>query len=185
VVTMQRKALLITGLTVLSLFLTACGFGPLGSNTTPTPFGVPGMTTLWPDVPEFEGAKAAMDTNGFVNQAQSKMMIMTYTTDKAPADVASFYSNERMQARGWNPQPYHEVDSFSFDFGESSGPSTGSTNGGCALASLHDQPAAFCSFSKIDAQGRNLQLAINITLDTKASRTSIHYVRMTGSSSQK
>src|SRR5215468_9730761 len=80
---------------------------------------VPGLTTLWTDIPEFADSTADTGTNQFFNQNATEAMIsIRYYTPKLPADVAAYYTDDRMKEFGWSPQPYSLVNHFSVGHGQ-------------------------------------------------------------------
>lgn len=167
------------------LLVIACGLGSTAAKATPTP--VFGLTSLWPDVPLVPDATPDPATNFLnqFNQMSPAMMIMIFYTDKQPADVAAFYSDDVMKGQGWTPQPYAVVKWFSV--GEGQGPQIHDnyTPGGCQTGTRNGgQQIAYCTFSKTDDQGQDVELTITIMPDPKNSgQIMITYVRMTGSSS--
>jgi hypothetical protein len=180
----KRTGYIFTLLIAAWLLVIACGLGSSGPKATPTP--VAGLTSLWPDVPVFPDSTPDPATNFFnqFNQASPAMMTYIFYTDKQPADVAAFYTDDLMKTQGWTPQPYAVVKWFSV--GEGQGPQIHDnfTTGGCQTGTRNDQQIAYCTFSKTDDQGQLVQLIITIEPDQKNSgQTMLSYVRTTGSDS--
>jgi len=169
-------------LSAIGLLAIACGLGPTITKATPTP--VLGLTSLWPDVPLLPDATPDPATNFLnqFNQMSPAMMTMIFYTDKQPADVTAFYSDGMMKEHGWTPQPYAVVKWFSI--GEGQGPQIHDkfTSGGCQIGTRHDQPIGYCTFSKIDDKGQDVELTMTIVPDqNNPGQVMITYVRMTGS----
>jgi len=182
----KKTEYLIALLTVVCLLSTACGSGSSIAEATSTP--VAGVTSLWPDVPLFPGSTPDMATNLFFNQADSAasaMIPLIFYTDKQPADVAAFYTDDLMKNQGWMPQPYAVVNWFSVGHGEGPQIHDNFTPGGCGLGKYHDQQIAYCTFSKTDEEGQMVQLTITVSPDQKSNQTMLTYVRMTGSDIKK
>jgi hypothetical protein len=159
------------------LLLSACGGS---SQASPTPPAA-GQGTPWPAVPQLPGSTADMETNAMFNMVPSKQATLVYTTAQQPADIVAFYTNARMQAQGWEPEPYNKVESFSEEYGKWPEISTDATSGGCTLDTYKSPPAAFCTFSKKDAQGKLVELLITTSADPKTGQTMLTYLRMGGS----
>jgi len=162
----------------------ACGLGSAVAKATPTP--VFGLASLWPDVTLFPDAAPDPATNFLnqFNQVSPAMMTMIFYTDKQPADVAAFYSDDMMKEQGWVPQPYAVVKWFSVGEGQGAQTHDNYTSGGCQTGTRNDQQIAFCTFSKTDDKGQDVELTITITPDQKNSgQIMITYVRMTTSNS--
>ncbi len=166
----MKRGLLLLGLLALVITVTACG---AVSSLTGGKGGT--VSTMWPDVPVFEGAtKSNIDLplpmrlaiQGIVKaSAQSndtqldKFDFIAYTTPKTPEDVAAFYTQERMAAAGWNQadQP------------------------GCAGAGGNTAGFAggFCVFGKQDGD-KGSALFIIAANDEKSQQTQLFYVRFDG-----
>jgi hypothetical protein len=144
---------------------------------------VPGLTTLWPDIPVFNDSTADTGMNQFMNQLATEAMIsIRYHTAKLPADIAAYYTDNLMKEFGWSPQPYSIVNQFSVGHGQGPQIPQGQTAGGCEMFLFHDQPAASCTFSKVDDRNRDVELYIDANLDEKTpNQTEIEYTRMVGS----
>jgi len=153
---MNRKLLAVI-LGVAMMFTGACGaiqslIGGGGSGT---------VGSLWPDVPALDGAaKADLQLPPaamlFIQAAmQGKLDFVAYTTSKSPQEVQAFYTNERMQAAGWN----------------------GDTAGCSDTAAASTLNATFCIFGKKE-NGKDIGLVIFVTQDDKKKDTQIFYVRI-------
>jgi hypothetical protein len=178
----KRTGFIFTLLAAVWLLVVACGLGSSGAKPTPTP--VIGLTSLWPDVPVFPDSTPDPATNFFnqFNQASPAMMTFIFYTDKQPADVAAFYTDDMMKAQGWTPQPYAVVNWFSVGHGEGPQIHDNYTPGGCGLGTYNNEQVAYCTFSKTDEQGQLVQLIITIKPDQNNSgQTMLNYVRMTAS----
>jgi hypothetical protein len=135
---------------------------------------IPGLPAaqqqMWSDVPAFTGAtqdaKEALGA-GVFNQAQadqkSKMETLLFRTTKPPADVAAFYTDDRMGSLGWTPQ------------------GLGNAKSGCYQDNYEGQPRAICQFVKKNEEGRAIDLTIDARNDPQAKNTRLTYVRITGS----
>ena len=153
---MKRKSLAAL-LSVTMLLTMACGIVNTltggGSGTT---------TSLWSDVPPFEGAsKANLDLPLAAKIAvqaafQGKLEFIAFTTGKGVQDVVDFYTADRMKSSGWTS--------------ESAGCTTGST-------STEGTPGAFCFYGKKE-DAKQTGLVIVVTQDEKTKQTQIFYVRI-------
>jgi hypothetical protein len=119
------------------------------------------VSSLWPDVPPFEGAKKA-DLQiplgarlALRAMMQGKINFIAFTSDKSAQDVQNFYTNERMKAAGWTP-----------------------TEKGC-VGDTEDQKSAgaVCFYQRKDG-GKPEGLAIIIAQDEKKTETDIFYARI-------
>ena len=99
---------------LVALLVSGCGT----SQPNPSAAPLPGVTTLWPDVPAFADATPDLDSNRFFNSSPSQMMTIDYHSNRAPSEVAAFYSDALMRQNGWSPQPYGEVNHFSVGHGQ-------------------------------------------------------------------
>ena len=136
---------------------------------------------VWPDVSLLPGAKADATVNTITSHLTEAMVPMIYYTDKGPADLVAYYTNDLMKAQGWDPQPYDVVKHFS---DEGFGPATpeGTTAGGCMIDPA-DSTKAFCTFVKKDDSGKEIDLTIEIGPDDKSSQNKLIYVRTTSDTS--
>lgn len=135
--------------------------------------GLPGASkpqTMWSDVPAFEGAtqdpKDALAT-GIFNQSQadqkSKAETLLFRTSKIPADVAAFYTDERMKQLGWTPQ------------------GLGNAKSGCYQDNYEGQPRAICQFTKKNEESRQIDLTIDARVDAQTKNTRLIFIRTVGS----
>jgi hypothetical protein len=119
------------------------------------------VSSLWPDVPPFEGAqKADLQIPLGARLAlrammQGKINFIAFTTDKSAQDVKDFYSNERMKAAGWTPNEKGCV---------------GDTEG-------EKSTGAVCFYQRKD-KGLQEGLAIILAQDEKTKQTDIFYARI-------
>lgn len=181
-----QRYLVSTAVIIVGLFLVwfgphLFGFSNAGSLLAPKP--VPGETTLWSDIPVFQGSTPDLETNYFFNHNHETVMVgISYHTGQKPETVAAYYTNELMAQQGWEPQPYDIVNHFSV--GSGLGPATklGESPGGCEIFTFHNRPATTCSFHKVDDQGHEIDLDIFAALDEKDGGTRIDYTRVTPSS---
>lgn len=119
------------------------------------------VSSLWPDVPPFEGAKKAdlqipLGARLILRAAmQGKINFIAFTTDKSAQDVKDFYSNERMKTAGWTPNEK-----------------------GC-IGDTEDKKnqGAVCLFTRKDGDKQE-GLAIIVAEDEKTKQTSIFYARI-------
>jgi len=180
----KRRGFILVLLAFIGLSVMACGFGLPGSSSaqaTSTP--KIGLTSLWPDVPVFPGSTADEATNliNQFNQADPAMMTYIFYTDKSPADLVAFYTDDVMKGQGWVPQPYAVVKWFSVGHGEGPQIHDNYTPGGCGLGTSNGQQVAYCTFSKTDEAGQMVQLIITISPDQNSGQTMLAYVRTTAS----
>src|SRR5712692_5909524 len=67
------------------------------------------VSSLWPDVPPFEGATKAdleipLAARLIIRTVMNgKINFIAFSTSKSAQEVQDFYSNERMKAAGWTP----------------------------------------------------------------------------------
>ena len=119
------------------------------------------VSSLWPDVPPFEGATKAdlalpLGARLAIRAVmQGKINFISFTTDKNAEDVKTFYSKERMKAAGWMP-------------GEK----------GC-IGDSEDEKShgVVCLFSRKDPNKQE-GLAIVLAEDEKTKQTNIFYARI-------
>ena len=119
------------------------------------------VSSLWPDVPPFEGATKtdlALPLGARLAiraMMQGKINFISFTTDKNAEDVKTFYSKERMKAAGWMP-------------GEK----------GC-IGDSEDEKShgVVCLFSRKDPNKQE-GLAIVLAEDRKTKQTNIFYARI-------
>ncbi len=157
---MKRKtiAVLLSVAMILTLACSALNVLTGGSSGT--------VTSLWSDVPPFEGAtKANLDLPLAAKLAvqaafQGKLEFIAYTTSKTAQDVQNFYTADRMKATGWT-----------------SNDSAGCTGGTTDSSSTTQGAGAFCFFGKQDS-GKDIGLAIIVAQDDKTKQTQIFYVRI-------
>jgi hypothetical protein len=119
------------------------------------------VSSLWPDVPPFEGAKKAdMQIPLGARLAlrammQGKINFIAFTTDKSAQDVQNFYTNDRMKAAGWTPSEKGCV---------------GDTEG-------EKSQGAVCFYQRKDKSTQE-GLAIILAQDEKTKETDIFYARI-------
>jgi hypothetical protein len=119
------------------------------------------VSSLWPDVPPFEGATKtdlALPLGARLAiraMMQGKINFISFTTDKGAEDVKTFYSKERMKAAGWLPNEK-----------------------GC-IGDSEDEKShgAVCLFSRKDSNKQE-GLAIVLAEDMKTKQTNIFYARI-------
>jgi hypothetical protein len=119
------------------------------------------VSTLWPDVPPFQGAQKAdleiplgvrLMLRGLM---QGKLNFISYRTDKSAQEVRDFYTNDRMKAAGWTPNEKGCI-----------GDTEDSQNHG-----------AICLFQRKDG-GKEEMLGIVVAQDEKLPETNIFYARV-------
>src|SRR5882672_9049732 len=119
------------------------------------------VSSLWPDVPPFEGAAKAdleipLGARLMIRtMMQGKINFIAFTTDKSSQDVQNFYSNERMKAVGWTP----------------------SEKGCIGDTEEEDSHGAVCLFTRKDGNKQE-GLAIVLARDDKTKKTEIFYARI-------
>ncbi len=119
------------------------------------------VSTLWPDVPPFQGATKAdleipLGARLFIRgMMQGKVNFISFRTDKPAQEVKDFYSKDRMKAAGWNIDEKGCV-----------GDTEDSENHG-----------AICLFDRKDG-GKHEGLAIIVAQDEKLPETNIFYARV-------
>jgi hypothetical protein len=119
------------------------------------------VSSLWPDVPPFEGAKKAdMQIPLGARLAlrammQGKINFIAFTTDKSAQNVQNFYTNDRMKAAGWTPSEKGCV---------------GDTEG-------EKSQGAVCFYQRKDKSTQE-GLAIILAQDEKTKETDIFYARI-------
>lgn len=119
------------------------------------------VSSLWPDVPPFEGAtKADIEIPLFARLAirtamQGKLNFIAFTTNKSAQEVQNFYSNERMKSAGWLPGDKGCI-----------GDTEGEKSQGVA-----------CLFTRKDGVKQE-GLAIVVAQDKKTQQTDIFYARV-------
>jgi len=120
------------------------------------------VSSLWPDVPPFEGAtKADLEIPLGARLAiralmQGKINFIAFTTDQTAKDVQAFYSNDRMKAAGWTP-----------------------SEKGCVgdTEEEKDTHGAVCFYKRKDGK-KEEGLAIVLAQDEKTKKTEIFYARI-------
>jgi len=119
------------------------------------------VSSLWPDVPPFQGATKAdleipLGARLMIRtMMQGKVNFISFRTDKSAQDVKDFYSNDRMKAAGWKA---HEK--------------------GCIGDTEDTQNrGAVCLFSRKDGS-KEEGLAIVVAQDEKLPETNIFYARV-------
>lgn len=119
------------------------------------------VSSLWPDVPPFEGAKKA-DLQiplgarlALRAMMQGKINFIAFTTDKSAQEVQNFYTKERMKAAGWTANEKGCV---------------GDTEG-------EKSQGAVCFYQRKDG-GMQEGLAIILAQDEKTKQTDIFYARI-------
>ncbi len=119
------------------------------------------VSSLWPDVPPFEGAKKAdlelpLGTRLVIRtMMQGKVNFIAFTTDKSADDVKNFYSNVRMKAAGWTPNQK-----------------------GCIGDTENDKnQGVVCLYERKDGD-KDDGLAIIVAQDEKTKQTEIFYARI-------
>lgn len=119
------------------------------------------VSTLWPDVPPFEGATKAdleipLGARLIIRaMSQGAVNFISFRTSKTAQEVKDFYTNDRMKAAGWEP---HDKGCM--------GDTEDSQNHG-----------GVCLFVK-KAAGKEELLAIVIAQDEKLPDTNIFYARV-------
>ena len=119
------------------------------------------VSTLWPDVPPFEGATKAdleipLGARLIIRAfSQGAVNFISFRTSKSAQEVKDFYTNERMKTAGWTPQ-----------------------DKGC-VGDTEDSPnhGGVCMFVK-KAADKEEMLAIVIAQDEKLPETNIFYARI-------
>jgi len=119
------------------------------------------VSTLWPDVPPFEGATKAdlqipLGPRLILRAAtQGKINFIAFSTNKPAQEVKNFYTADRMKATGWTP---HDK--------------------GC-LGDTEDQKdqGAVCLFKRKDGDKEEV-LAIIVAENEKSKQTDIFYARI-------
>jgi len=119
------------------------------------------VSTLWPDVPPFEGATKAdleipLGARLIIRaMSQGAVNFISFRTSKTAQEVKDFYTNDRMKNAGWEPRDKGCV-----------GDTEDSRNHG-----------GICMFAK-KAAGKEELLAIVIAQDEKLPDTNIFYARI-------
>ena len=119
------------------------------------------VSSLWPDVPPFEGATRAdleipLAARLIIRTAmQGRMNFIAFTTSKSAQEVQDFYSNERMKGAGWTPNE----------------------KGCMGDTEKEKSQGAICLFQRKD-ENKQEGLAIIIAQDQKTKQTEIFYARM-------
>jgi len=157
------------GLSVVLIVSTGCNFASnlIGGESEP-------VANLWSDVPALQGAQRAdiglplpmrLAIQGFMKASAQNTKVqlenfdfVAYTTPMKPQEVTDFYSQERMQAAGWNAEDV----------------------GGCTgAASTAGLSGGLCAFGK-DVSGQQSMLIVLTGQDDKANLTQVFYVRFDG-----
>jgi hypothetical protein len=119
------------------------------------------VSTLWPDVPPFQGATKAdleipLGARLFIRgMMRGKVNFISFRTNKSAQEVKDFYSKERMMAAGWTIDEKGCV-------------------GDTEEAENH---GAVCLFQRKDG-GKDEGLAIIVAQDEKLPETNIFYARV-------
>jgi len=119
------------------------------------------VSSLWPDVPPFNGAtktdvEIPLGARLLIRtMSQGKLNFISFRTDKPAQEVKDFYSKERMKAAGWNA-----------DDKGCTGDTEDSKNHG-----------AVCLYERKDC-GKQERLAIIVAQDEKLPETNIFYARI-------
>lgn len=119
------------------------------------------VSTLWPDVPPFQGATKAdleipLGARLLIRgMMQGKVNFISFRTDKPAQEVKDFYSKDRMKTAGWSADEKGCV-----------GDTEDSKNHG-----------AVCLFERKDG-GKHEGLAIIVAQDEKLPETNIFYARI-------
>jgi hypothetical protein len=120
------------------------------------------VSTLWSDVPPFEGATKAdleipLGARLFIRgMMQGKVNFISFKTNKTAQEVKDFYTKERMKAAGWNADERGCV---------------GDTD------EEKNNHGAVCLYQRKDS-GKDEGLAIIVAQDEKLPETNIFYARI-------
>lgn len=120
------------------------------------------VSTLWSDVPPFEGATKAdleipLGARLFIRgMMQGKVNFISFKTNKTAQEVKDFYTKERMKAAGWNADERGCV---------------GDTD------EEKNNHGAICLYQRKDG-GKDEGLAIIVAQDEKLPETNIFYARI-------
>jgi hypothetical protein len=160
---MNRKVLVILGAALVLVAATACNLTSLipGAGSAST------VTTLWSDVPPFEGAtREAIDMPLPIRVAmqamlQGKLEFVVYTTSATADAVRGFYTKDRMVAAGWDPD-------------KSAGCGA---NTDVSSATPQAEMGNMCFFAKQEGT-KEIALVILVAQDDKANKTQVFYVRV-------
>lgn len=120
------------------------------------------VSTLWSDVPPFEGATKAdleipLGARLFIRgMMQGKVNFISFKTSKTAQEVKDFYTKERMKAAGWNADERGCV---------------GDTD------QEKNNHGAICLYQRKDG-GKDEGLAIIVAQDEKLPETNIFYARI-------
>ncbi len=120
------------------------------------------VSTLWSDVPPFEGATKAdleipLGARLFIRgMMQGKVNFISFKTNKTAQEVKDFYTKERMKAAGWNADER-----------------------GCVGDTEDEQNnhGVVCLYQRKDG-GKDEGLAIIVAQDEKLPETNIFYARI-------
>ena len=120
------------------------------------------VSTLWSDVPPFEGATKAdleipLGARLFIRgMMQGQVNFISFKTSKTAQEVKDFYTKERMKAAGWNADER-----------------------GCVGDTEDEQNnhGAVCLYQRKDG-GKDEGLAIIVAQDEKLPETNIFYARI-------
>ena len=121
-----------------------------------------GARALWSDVPSMDALKAEsldlpLAARLSIQAAfQGAIDYASFTTDKTPADVQAFYTDEKMKESGWDAG----------DMG-----CIGDAQGGAAAG------GAVCFFTK-ETEGKQEALAIIVAADDTTKKTQIFFARI-------
>jgi len=118
------------------------------------------VSTLWPDVPPFEGATKAdlqipLGPRLILRAAtRGKINFIAFSTNKTAQEVKDFYTADRMKATGWSP---HDQ--------------------GCMGDTEEKNQGAVCLFKRKDGD-KDEVLAIIVAENEKSKQTDIFYARV-------
>ena len=120
------------------------------------------VSTLWSDVPPFEGATKAdleipLGARLFIRgMMQGKVNFISFKTNKTAQEVKDFYTKERMKVAGWNADAR-----------------------GCVGDTEEEKNnhGAICLYQRKDG-GKDEGLAIIVAQDEKLPETNIFYARI-------
>jgi hypothetical protein len=136
-------------LAVISGFVIGCNVDPLQDN-------------MWSDVPVYRYAAFSSYIDSAISfpEQKSNTQEIDYLTDKQPADVVAFYTDDLMKQHDWvsnNPGGSQACDQFIYD----------------------GQARAMCYFKKTGKNGSGIDLLIDVRPDLTSGKTLIIYMRMT------
>ena len=129
------------------------------------------VSDLWPDVPQMNGMTALkgdvplevrLMVQTFFAAAsgnQGSVNFIAYTTDQTPAEVAAYYSTDRMKTAGW-------------DLTEQTGCIADTSS------AIPTDQGAICLFGKTNKDNSGTLLAIVPSVDTTTKKTDIFFARI-------